>query len=184
MQFSNHYPQVHADQERRVTRDPMLWLRGLAFTVLAPFVAGVLLPSLIYKGHGPRGGFWEAGWLLVGAGAAVYGLCLLRFLAAGGTPAIFFTRRVKFLIGEEPSTLVRGGLYRTSRNPMYVGVLLVVFGQAMLFASAGVAFYGIALWLFFHLTVVFQEEPHLRKEYGSSYDEYCRRVPRWLRWPT
>ena len=42
------------------------------------------------------------------------------------------------------------------------------------------AFYGFALWLFFHPTVVFQEEPHLRREYGASYDEYCRHVPRWL----
>ncbi len=162
----------------------MLWIRGLVFTLLIPYVAGVLLPSLIYRGHGPRNGIWEAGWLLVGAGAAVYGSCLLRFLAAGGTPAIFFTRRLKSLIGEEPPRLVESGLYRASRNPMYVGVLLVVFGQAVVFASPAVALYGTVLWLLFHLTVVFQEEPHLRKEYGPSYDEYCRRVPRWLGRPT
>ncbi len=162
----------------------MLWIRGLVFTLLVPYVAGVLLPSLIYKGYSPRGGIWEIGWLLVGAGATVYGVCLFRFLAAGGTPAIFFTRRLRSLIGEEPGRLVQGGLYRASRNPMYVGVLLVVFGQATVFASPGVALYGMVLWFFFHLTVVFQEEPHLRKEYGSSYDEYCRRVPRWLGWPT
>ena len=35
-------------------------------------------------------------------------------------------------------------------------------------------------WLFFHLTVVLLEEPHLRELHGASYDEYCRRVPRWL----
>jgi protein-S-isoprenylcysteine O-methyltransferase Ste14 len=157
-----------------------LWIRGLIFTVLVPGVVGVVLPSIIYRGHGVRGGLWEAGWILVAAGATVYGLCLFRFLTSGGTPAIFFTRRFRTLVGEEPDKLVQDWLYRISRNPMYVGVLLVVFGQALLFASIRVACYGIALWLFFHLTVVFQEEPHLRKVHGPSYDEYSRRVPRWF----
>ena len=158
----------------------MLWIRGLVFTLLVPCVVGILLPFLMYRGLSPAGGLWETGWILVAAGAVVYGSCLFQFLASGGTPAIFFTRHVRFLIGEEPNTLVRGGLYQVSRNPMYVGVLLAVFGQAILFASIKVALYGVAVWLFFHLTVVFQEEPHLRKERGQSYDEYCRRVPRWF----
>ena len=157
----------------------MLWIRGLIFTFLVPFVIGGLVPSWIDNAN-PRGGLWSLGWLLVATGATVYALCLFRFLASGGTPAIFFTRPLKFLLGEEPSTLVDRGLYRVSRNPMYVGVLLVVFGQAIVRASPTVAVYGLALWLAFHLTVVFQEEPHLRKERGPSYDEYCRRVPRWL----
>src|SRR5713226_2993633 len=138
---------------------------------------------MISGGSGPRGGWWRAGWLLVGIGAVIYALCLSRFLLSGGTPAIFFTRYVKFVIGEEPPKLVQEGLYRISRNPMYLGVLTAVFGQALLFASPSVAFYGAALWLFFHLTVVFLEEPHLRKQRGPSYEEYCRRVPRWLGWP-
>ena len=86
------------------------------------------------------------------------------------------SRPLKFLLGEEPSTLVDRGLYRGSRNPMYVGVLLVLFGQAIVRASPNVAWYGLA----FHLTVVFQEEPHLRRERGPSYDEYWRHVPRWF----
>jgi protein-S-isoprenylcysteine O-methyltransferase Ste14 len=101
---------------------------------------------------------------------------------SGGTPAIFFTRRLRFVLGEEPPKLVRRGLYRLSRNPMYVGVLLAVFGQALIFASPQVAFYGAVLWLCFHIVVVFLEEPHLREERGASYDEYCRQVPRWLGW--
>lgn len=163
--------------------DRMLWIRGLVFTLLVPCVVGVLFPSIIYRGRSAEGGLWETGWILVAVGSTVYGLCLFGFMASGGTPAIFFTRPLRFLIGEEPSGLVQDGLYRFSRNPMYVGVLLVVFGQAMLFASIRVAFYGVVLWLFFHLTVVFQEEPHLRRERGPSYEEYCRRVPRWLGWP-
>ena len=160
----------------------MLWIRGLIFTLLVPFVIGGLVPSWI-DNRSPRSGLWSIGWLLVAVGAATYALCLFRFLASGGTPAIFFTRPLKFLLGEEPSTLVDRGPYRVSRNPMYVGVLLVVFGQAIVRGSPNVAVYGLALWLAFHLTVVFQEEPHLRRERGPSYEEYYRRVPRWLGWP-
>ncbi len=161
----------------------MLWIRGLVFTLLVPCIVGWLAPSWIYSGSERRGGFWDIGWVPVGIGLVVYLLCLFRFLASGGTPAIFFTRHLRFLIGQEPGNLVQDGFYRASRNPMYVGVLMVVFGQAILFASSKVALYGLALWLFFHLMVVLLEEPHLRKERGSSYDEYSKRVPRWLGWP-
>jgi len=158
----------------------VLWIRGLVFTVLVPCVVGGYLPYLIYKGYSAPGGLWQVGWLFVGLGAVVYGLCLFAFLISGGTPAIFFTRHLKFVLGEEPPKLVRQGLYRISRNPMYVGVLMAVFGQALVFASPRVALYGAVLGLCFHLVVVFMEEPHLRKERGASYDLYCREVPRWL----
>jgi len=158
----------------------MLWLRGLIFTALVPYVIGGVVPSMFYGGRRMGGGWWLAGWLLVAAGAAIYAVCLVRFLISGGTPAIFFTRHLRFLIGEEPGRLVDSGLYRRSRNPMYLGVVLAVFGQAILFRSVDVAEYGLALWLMFHLVVVLLEEPHLRGERGAGYEEYCRRVPRWL----
>jgi protein-S-isoprenylcysteine O-methyltransferase Ste14 len=63
---------------------------------------------------------------------------------------------------------------------MYVGVLLAVFGQAILFASLRVAVYGVILFGCFHAAVVFLEEPHLLKQNGEPYAAYCRRVPRWL----
>src|SRR5205823_9439272 len=119
-------------------------------------------------------------WLFVAIGAVIYGLCLVNFLLYGGTPAIFFTRPLRVVLGEEPRHLVQQGLYRFSRNPMYIGVVMAIFGQALVFGSIAVALYGAVAWLFFHLTVVFLEEPHLRKERGASYDDYCRGVPRWL----
>ena len=87
------------------------------------------------------------------------------------------------MIGAEPPQVVRGCLYRYSRNPMYVGVVLLIFGQALLFKSRDVAIYGAAAWLTFHLVVVFLEEPHLRSARGPSYAEYCARVPRWVGLP-
>ena len=158
----------------------MLWLRGLVFTALVPAVVAFFVPMTLYSGKQPQEGIWRAGWMFIVVGALIYLLCLLQFLAAGGTPAIFFARHLRFFIGEEPSGLVSGGLYRFSRNPMYVGVLLVVFGQALLFASRKVAIYGAGLWVFFHLIIILVEEPHLRATRGQSYEQYSRAVPRWL----
>ncbi|MGA2434094.1 MAG: isoprenylcysteine carboxylmethyltransferase family protein [Bryobacteraceae bacterium] len=162
----------------------MLWIRGLIFTFLVPAVVGIFLPSVIDPHAQRQGGVWDVGWLLSATGTLIYALCLIRFLAAGGTPAIFFTRPLRFLIGEEPAGLVSNGLYRFSRNPMYVGVLLVVFGQAILFASPLIAVYCCAAFAFFHAIVVFVEEPHLRATRGHSYEIYCRAVPRWLGQPS
>jgi protein-S-isoprenylcysteine O-methyltransferase Ste14 len=158
----------------------MLYIRGLIFTILVPFVVGVAVPWTLHRDiHAPVG-LKITGGLVILIGVVFYGVCLLRFLLSGGTPAIFFTRHLKFLIGEEPGKLVREGIYRFSRNPMYLSVLLVVFGQAIFFRSSDVAFYGIALFFLFHLVVVFIEEPHLRSERGGAYEEYFQRVPRWL----
>ena len=162
----------------------MLWVRGLIFTVLVAAVVGVFLPSVVDPRVQRQGGIWYVGWFVVAAGTLIYALCLIRFLAAGGTPAIFFTRHLRLLIGEEPARLVSDGLYRFSRNSMYVGVLVVVCGQAVIFVSPLIVAYGCTLFVFFHSIVVFAEEPHLRATRGPSYEIYCRTVPRWLGLPS
>src|SRR5205823_8617124 len=105
----------------------MLWIRGLIFTALMPLVIDAWIPSIVDPFRRIQHGAWNAGWALVAAGAATYLVCLVRFLASGRTPAIFFTRAVRALIVEEPHTLVQGWLYRVTRNPMYVGVVTAVF---------------------------------------------------------
>jgi protein-S-isoprenylcysteine O-methyltransferase Ste14 len=155
----------------------MLWLRGAAFTVLVPGVIAGVVPRWI---AGPRQAVWPTGWVIIAAGIVVYGWCLAAFLAAAGTPAIFFTRKLRAVIGEEPRSLVRGGLYRYSRNPMYVGVLLVVAGQAVLRASTALALYAAFLFLAFHTVVVLVEEPHLRARDPEAYERYKREVRRWF----
>jgi protein-S-isoprenylcysteine O-methyltransferase Ste14 len=66
---------------------------------------------------------------------------------------------------------------------MYVGVLLAVFGVAAASGSARILIYSCGLFAFFHLIVVFIEEPHLRATRGAGYENYLRTVPRWLGWP-
>lgn len=160
----------------------MLWLRGLIFTVLVPGVVAFFLPQRLRTAPAP-GGWWSLGWILFALGALIYLRCLLDFLLAGGTPSIFFTRPIRTLIGEEPRQLVRNGLYRFSRNPMYLGVLLAIAGQAAVYRSLRIALYFLIAALFFHGVVVFLEEPHLARVRGPAYNDYRRRVPRWLGLP-
>jgi protein-S-isoprenylcysteine O-methyltransferase Ste14 len=63
---------------------------------------------------------------------------------------------------------------------MYVAIILLVVGEALLFRSAALLLYAAALWLTFHLFVLLYEEPHLRGRFGPPYDEYVRSVPRWV----
>lgn len=161
----------------------MLWLRGLLFTAIGPGVLGGVAPYLLSGGRPMRGGAWLLGWIPVVLGAAVLAACVMRFLRSGGTPAPFLLRRVRAVIGEEPAALVCGGLYRYSRNPMYVAMLLVIFGQAIVFGSWAVALYGVGAFALFYVSVLRIEEPHLRAKQGAQWDDYARRAPRWLGLP-
>ena len=79
-----------------------------------------------------------------------------------------------------PQELVVVGLYRYSRNPMYVCVLLTLLGWAASFASMDLFAYALLIAIAFHLRVVFGEEPWLAQRYGASWQIYKRQVPRWL----
>ena len=108
---------------------------------------------------------------MIAAGIPVLVDSFARFALQGlGTPApVFPTRR-----------LVITGLYRFVRNPMYVAVLSVIIGQALLLGNVRVLRYGALVGLGFHLFVVAYEEPTLRSTFGQEYERYCTAVPRWI----
>ena len=81
---------------------------------------------------------------------------------------------------DPPRRLVRVGLYRHVRNPMYVGVVTALFGEALFFQSRALAIYAVVAWLAFHLFVVLYEEPHLRDTFPEDYEAYRAAVPRWI----
>ncbi len=81
---------------------------------------------------------------------------------------------------DPPQALVRDGIYKYSRNPMYVGVLAIVVGWAIGFRSSTLAFYAVCLAAAFHLRIVFAEEPLLARTHGAAWVEYRDRVPRWF----
>jgi protein-S-isoprenylcysteine O-methyltransferase Ste14 len=79
-----------------------------------------------------------------------------------------------------PKELIVRGSYRFVRNPMYVGYLLIVFGEFLFFKSSALLLYLLTLFLFLHAFVVFVEEPMLKHQFGESYEQYCKSVPRWI----
>lgn len=79
-----------------------------------------------------------------------------------------------------PRHLVTAGLYRYSRNPMYVSVLLILLGWAVSFDGRGLYWYAILTAVAFQLRVVLFEEPWLARTHPAGWEHYVRRVRRWL----
>jgi steroid 5-alpha reductase family enzyme len=183
MGSAHKWPPIESIRELKVARSlfqvydklsRVLWsiFKTLIFTIVVPGTVGVYIPYRL-RGPGPHAvpAFGWPGIELLAAGVAVYLWCAWDFATFGrGTP----------LPLDPPRQLVARGLYRFVRNPMYVGVLLAVFGQALWFGTAATLWYGVAVALFFHLFVVIYEEPTLRREFGESYAQYLKTVPRWI----
>ena len=79
-----------------------------------------------------------------------------------------------------PRQLVMSGLYRYSRNPMYVSVALILWGWALAFELRTLAVYALAVMGAFHLRVVLGEEPWLARTHGDTWVRYRSEVPRWI----
>jgi protein-S-isoprenylcysteine O-methyltransferase Ste14 len=148
-------------------------VKTIVFTILVPGTVAVLVPWWITGGlHNPRTGLLSwLGIVVIALGAAIYSRCAWEFAVRGlGTPAPIAP--TKFL--------VTTALHRRVRNPMYIGVALVIFGVAVLFRSLHVAEYGAAMLVTAHIFVVFYEEPTLWRQFGEEYENYRRNVPRWI----
>ena len=143
------------------------------FLVLAPGTAAGIVPWLLtgWESEDPWLPLVVLGALLLAAGAAVVLHAFWRFVAEGiGTPAPVAA----------PQHLVVGGIYRHVRNPMYVAVLAMIIGQALLLGQFVLLAYAALLWLVFASFVRFYEEPTLAARFGEDYDAYRRAVPAWL----
>ena len=152
-------------------------LGSLVFFVIAPGTVAGLVPYALTKWRVQPPLLGSSAVRVVGVILAAVGVaslvdCFARFAIEGrGTPAPV----------APPETLVVSGLYRQVRNPMYVAVLAIVVGQALLLGSVTLLAYAGALWLLFHGFVVLYEEPNLRRRFGPSYAAYRANVGRW--WP-
>ncbi|MGI8311243.1 methyltransferase family protein [Saccharopolyspora hattusasensis] len=76
--------------------------------------------------------------------------------------------------------LVIGGLYRCVRNPVYVALLTVIAGQALLLGRLGLLLYPAVFWLFAAAFVRCREEPVLVRRFGAESERYGRAVPAWV----
>jgi protein-S-isoprenylcysteine O-methyltransferase Ste14 len=149
-----------------------LFLKVIIFTVLVPGTVAVVIPRALLGGGPVRfGAFYLPGFILIAIGASVYMWCVWDFAYRGrGTPAPF----------DPPVALVATGLYRYVRNPIYIGVLLVLLAESIALESAHLFQYFLAVWVMFHLLVVLYEEPTLGRNFGSAYSQYCKKVGRWI----
>jgi len=155
-------------------------LKTLLFTVCVPGTVAGWIPQWLLAEQArhivhPIHLSQAVGLLPLVLGAAVYLWCAWDFAVSGlGTPAPI----------DAPRVLVVKGLYRFVRNPMYLGVLSVILGQSIFYGSPVVFIYMLGAWVFFQMFVAFYEEPELRRQFGAQYEEYCRRVSRWIpSWP-
>jgi protein-S-isoprenylcysteine O-methyltransferase Ste14 len=148
----------------------MLWRAVLAFLAL-PGIVAFALPMIWVLRNGPPQIVQP--WGVVPWTFGLIGLlwCVRDFYVSGkGTLAPW----------SPPKRLVVVGLYRYSRNPMYVSVMLIVLGWAACFWSRQLLIYALVVGAAFHMRVVLGEEPWLARAHGSQWDEYKTRVPRWL----
>ena len=145
-------------------------LRHLAAIALLPGVATVVLPVLLVDDP-ELGPLWPLGAVLLAAGLALFAWTVALFARVGrGTLAPW----------DPTERLVVRGPYKHVRNPMISAVLAILLGEAALFGS-----WALLAWaaIFFGVNNVWfrlVEEPGLRQRFGADYEEYCRRVPRWV----
>ncbi len=149
-----------------------MFIRALMAFLILPCVVGGLIPIILasvdpWRVHG----FISCGIPVAGLGLLVLLWCVRDFYVSGkGTLAPW----------DPPKHLVIVGLYRYSRNPMYIGVLTLIGGWALLSGSPLLACYLFLFSVIFHLRVICFEEPWLSKTFGVDWTSYCAVTPRWL----
>jgi protein-S-isoprenylcysteine O-methyltransferase Ste14 len=155
--------------------DVCLAVRSLFWTIVFP---GTFAGYLPWRFFGLRSVVVDVriplhwiGLLLISLGTALLGVCIFEFARTGrGTLAPL----------DPPRVLVVRGLYRYVRNPMYLSVTLIVWGEILLTRSTALLVYWLVWFTAANLFVRGYEEPALRRQFGSDYDRYAANVGRWL----
>ncbi len=154
-----------------------LFFRNLFFTILQPGIVAGLIPYWIlggklYKPFNQHLQFYQyLGILLFLIGLVIMFDCIIRFAVEG---------RGTLSPADPTKKLVIKRLYRFSRNPMYVGVMMILIGEAIFFQSYNLWVYLLFIFLIFNLFVMLVEEPRLCKDFGEDYCQYCKDVRRWF----
>jgi protein-S-isoprenylcysteine O-methyltransferase Ste14 len=161
------------------SREVLLALRSVLWAMLLPGVFAGYVPwrffGLNQASLDLRHPTTIPGVILMMVGTVLLFACIVEFARTGrGTLSPL----------DPPRRLVVRGLYRYVRNPMYLSVTLIVFGEALLARSSGLILYWLIWFSAVNVFVIGYEEPALRTEFGESYHEYARRVGRWIpSWP-
>lgn len=174
-------------EEKKIKMDRNKLIKAIIFTLLLPGAEFFLFPNILFY-------FWDdtfkleilryAGLALMVGGFILYIICVKDFLIQGdGTPMFWFSEKTHLdkVFGEEPKNLVSSGIYRRSRNPMYLSELIFILGQALFVQSYILFFFYVpAVFVVMHLIVIYSEEKHLKEKYGEVYENYIDKTPRWI----
>jgi protein-S-isoprenylcysteine O-methyltransferase Ste14 len=151
-----------------------LRVKSMVQAVVFLGLIAVALPYLASRWFDPAafGLAWRVAGALVGAAGLALSLwCIVLFVRVGeGTQSP----------RQPPKNLVTEGPYAAVRNPMLVGVTLLLVGEAAAFASLGIAVYALAFLAVTNVLMLTVEEPSLRRRFGAEYEAYRRQVPRWV----
>lgn len=155
-------------------RKPAAAAGTAVFFAVGPGVVAGLIPLLITHWHMreplPRWVFAQIlGAILISAGLIPVAHAFIQFAKAGGTPMPIAPTR----------HLVVTGFNRYARNPMYLGLLTVIFAQALLFGQFSLLIYAAVVWAATASFVHWYEEPALNRQFGAEYEAYRRAVPAW-----
>lgn len=148
-----------------------LFLRAVVAFLALPGVIAILVPVTWLALAGRTRVEHPLGLVLLALGFAGLLRCVRDFYVAGkGTLAPW----------APPRELVVVGLYRFSRNPMYVAVTAINLGWGVTFGVPAIVVYALVVAVGFHLRVVLNEEPFLARTHGAVWSAYAQRVRRWL----
>ena len=161
--------------DRRKSSTAWLFTKASLFTLLVPGTVVVLVPYLLLADASLGAidflGMGLLGLLPLVLGAALYLRCAYDFVWSGrGTP----------LPIDPPVQLVISGPYRFSRNPMYIGILAILAGEALLYHDLRLLFLLFAMAVLFNIVILGYEERALGRQFGEAYAHYCETVPRWI----
>jgi len=153
-----------------------LIIRNIIFTILKPGVVVGLIPYIILRDKWDGIDLFSSiyqhiGLVLITAGLIILLHCIIRFVVEGrGTLSPI----------DPTQRLVVKGLYKYTRNPMYLGVSSILVGESLFTRSNDLWIYTLIVFIVFNIFIFLIEEPRLRKDFGEEYRQYFENVGRWI----
>jgi protein-S-isoprenylcysteine O-methyltransferase Ste14 len=149
-------------------------------TLIAPVALGFLIPLLIvwYEHRTTGASIFASSIILIIAGSVT---SLIGFVLFVRTVQLFIRISDGTIMPWDPSkNLIIVSMYAYVRNPMILSLIILLTGEALLFASTGIALAAILTCVINTLYFRCSEEPGLVQRFGEEYLEYKRNVPRWI----
>jgi protein-S-isoprenylcysteine O-methyltransferase Ste14 len=143
------------------------------FLFLAAFAIGCLLSLVVPIGPG----LGSANGTALATGLA---FVLIGFALAAWSARAFHLAGTSVVPGDTAAALVTSGPYKITRNPIYIGFILVYFGLAIILTSMWMLLLLIPVLFILQRGIVEREEAYLEREFGDAYRKYKAKVPRWL----